>query len=116
MLYSVVKRDLLYFCKIKAIFLLKATDHSAHVAVESQKCNLIITNILLAKEDLHICGAFLKTMEKVFDATVKTVDFLDPSTIDSVNKWVAQVTKGNITGLIEEGTKSQLFNKKSAVI
>jgi serine protease inhibitor len=62
---------------------------------------IAIANSLWASKDIEFLSSFIKTNQKFFKAQVESVDFSNPSTINRINNWVKENTKGKIPTIIK---------------
>jgi serine protease inhibitor len=46
--------------------------------------------------------AFVESCETYFDAEVRTIDFIHPDAVDTINAWVSDKTHGRIPGILPE--------------
>lgn len=63
---------------------------------------LAIANSLWGREEFELNPAFLQTTESIFGAEAETLDFNEPSAIETINTWVSQNTQGKIPTIVEE--------------
>jgi serine protease inhibitor len=69
------------------------------------RVTLLSANSLWCQKDYPFTRAFLKLVQKDYDAEAQTVDFINhPSAAQNrINSWVARKTDGKIQNLIEKG-------------
>ncbi|MDW7669024.1 MAG: serpin family protein [Bacillota bacterium] len=60
-----------------------------------------ISNSIWYREGEGIKEEFLSTNTDVFDAMVEGVDFTDPETVDTINGWIEESTKGKIEKMLD---------------
>ncbi len=65
--------------------------------------NLKIANSLWIAPQFSIRADFRKTIEDNFHASVQSVDFSMPQTVDTINTWTAEKTDQKITDLLSSG-------------
>ncbi len=87
-----------YFKKLKDAF--EKTDPSTQLAI----ANSIWTN-----RDIEILPKFISLNKTYYNATVEAVDFGSLVTVDRINKWAADNTKGLIDKVIETVSKDDLM-------
>jgi serpin B len=61
-----------------------------------------IANSVWANQEVTFYEAFLQAVADAFDAQVESRDFLAPSTLDEINAWVDEKTRGKIDRILEE--------------
>ncbi len=66
------------------------------------KVKLGIANSIWAKSGFDIEQEFLDINRSFFDATVRQLDFADPSTVDTINAWVNEKTNGKIEEILDD--------------
>ena len=66
------------------------------------KVTLAIANSLWARQDILFKQDFLQRNTQFFGAEVSTLDFMDPSTLKTINQWVNTNTNGKITKILDE--------------
>ena len=64
--------------------------------------SLSLANSIWARPDLDVKDTFKKQMSDVYAADSYLVDFLQPSTLDRINGWCSDKTKGLIPKMFEE--------------
>lgn len=67
--------------------------------------NMDIANSLWTTESCPINPSFINTASSRFDAFVKSVDFSSPDTLNMINTWVGEKTKGLIPRLLDSISK-----------
>lgn len=60
-----------------------------------------ISNSIWYREGEAIKEEFLSTNTDVFDAKVEGVDFTNPDTVDTINGWIEESTKGKIEKMLD---------------
>ena len=60
-----------------------------------------ISNSIWYREGEGIKEDFLSTNTDVFDAKVEGVDFTNPDTVDTINEWIEESTKGKIEKMLD---------------
>ena len=71
-------------------------------AKKSGGVDLHIANGVFAAEDLDVFPAFRAALEDRFSAKIENLDFSQARSIETINAWVAEKTKGTIPRLVEE--------------
>ena len=66
------------------------------------KVILTIANSLWARQDVPFKQDFLQGNTQFFGAEVSTLDFTDPNTLTTINKWVDTNTNGKISKILDE--------------
>lgn len=61
---------------------------------------LNIANSIWSREGLSIKDSFLTTNEDIFGAKCTSLDFSDPLSVDIINKWISNSTKGMIGKMV----------------
>jgi len=64
--------------------------------------DLLIANATFARQGFPFVPSFFDSVTTWFDAEAKTLDFGDPSTIDAINQWASDNTKGLIPQVISD--------------
>jgi len=59
-------------------------------------------NSIWYREEFPFEESFFQTARDYFDAEVAGLDFTDPASLDTINGWVSQSTKGKIESIIEK--------------
>jgi len=67
-----------------------------------------ISNSIWFREGEAIKEEFLSTNTDVFDAKVEGVDFTDPETVDMINGWIEESTKGKIEKMLNSPLPSDV--------
>ena len=76
---------------------------------------LSINNRFWVADRHSINPEFISTIQTVFNGDVESVDFSNPSTVPSINKWVSDKTKGLIQSILDgDWTKYILSDMASA--
>ena len=63
---------------------------------------LIISNSLWANQDVSFKQGFLQRNTQFFGAEISTLDFNDPSALQTINQWVNTNTNGKIPKILEK--------------
>lgn len=66
-----------------------------------KKVKLQIANSVWSKQGFAVEDDFSQRLEKYFDAEVTELDFTDPESVNTINKWVAENTNGLIDEIID---------------
>ena len=61
-----------------------------------------IANAIYASEEYGLVPDFQQRVEQFFDAVVRNVSFTDPATLETINGWVADQTRGRIEKILDE--------------
>ncbi len=93
-----------YYKKLKEALL--KTDPSTKLSI----ANAIFTNKFV---DIH--KAFIQTNKSYYDATIRQVNFGDPTTVDIINGWASEHTDGLIKEVIEETSPMDLMYLLNAI-
>lgn len=62
---------------------------------------LSISNSIWARKDWKFNPVFLQINKDYYKAETASVDFADPKTVDTINKWVDKQTKGKIDSIVK---------------
>ena len=68
-----------------------------------------VANSMWADRSLTPTPAFVHAGRTFFDAEVATLDFLRPESVDRINGWVDQATRGRIPRLLEEVSSDEVL-------
>ena len=60
-----------------------------------------IANSIWYRDNFTVLPGFINTNETYYDAVVKSLDFSDPASVNTINKWVAGKTNNKITKIID---------------
>ncbi len=63
---------------------------------------LLIANSLWARQDMQFNPAFLDRNRQFFGAEIAALDFGNPQSVNTINGWVSQNTKGKIPKILEQ--------------
>ncbi|MDE6267097.1 MAG: hypothetical protein K2M07_07100 [Muribaculaceae bacterium] len=69
---------------------------------------LSINNRFWVADRYNVTPGFVTTMQEVFNGKVKSVDFTDPITVPTINKWVADNTNGLISSILDGDWKNYI--------
>lgn len=72
-----------------------------HLKKADKKVELNISNSIWIRDGVPVNEAFLKTNKSIFDTKAAVMDFSKDSTVDAINKWINESTKGRIQKMIE---------------
>jgi serpin B len=61
-----------------------------------------IANSIWYRDSFPFDERFFATTRDYFDATVQGLDFADPASVDTINRWVNEGTNGKIPTIVEE--------------
>lgn len=64
--------------------------------------NLSIANSIWYDEALRPLQSFLNVNDSFYNARIQALNFSDPSSVTTINNWVSQQTKANITKIINQ--------------
>ncbi len=62
---------------------------------------LAVANSVWANQDVQFRQTFLDAVQAAFDARVESRDFADPATLDAINAWVDDNTRGRIPTIVD---------------
>lgn len=62
---------------------------------------LLVGNSIWVRQGYHLLDSFLKTTSTYFNAKAETLDFADPNSPATINKWASDATQGKIDKLFE---------------
>jgi len=65
------------------------------------KVEMTVANSLWAREGIDFKEDFLQRNMEYFNAEVDALDFDDPESVDIINNWVSEKTRGKIKGIVE---------------
>jgi serpin B len=60
-----------------------------------------VANSIWYRQGVAMLPAFLDATRTYFDARVDSVDFQDPATVERINNWVSEQTRGKITEIVK---------------
>ena len=66
------------------------------------KVMMEIANSIWYRENIDVLEKFKKVNQNYFQAEIRNMDFSEPETIEIINNWVSENTKGKITKVIDE--------------
>ncbi len=76
---------------------------------------LTVANALFANKDFAFEKSFTNTNQKYFGAKLETLDFADATTLDKINNWVKDNTKGKIPTIIDQVPQAAILYLVNAV-
>lgn len=76
-------------------------QQAAHTSAHTAGIALHIANSLWQQEGVAFSKDFLKRNERFYQATVRSLDFAAPGSVDIINQWVSENTEGRIPHLLE---------------
>ncbi len=79
-----------------------------YLSQTDKKVELNICNSIWYRQGEAIKEEFISTNQNVFDAEVKEADFSDPETVNAINKWIKESTKGKIDKMIDPPIPDQV--------
>src|SRR6056297_2094645 len=65
-----------------------------------EEIDIDISNSIWYREGEAVKEDFVNTNKDVFDAKVEEVDFSNPETVDTINKWIQESTNGKIEKML----------------
>jgi serpin B len=63
---------------------------------------MFVANSIWYRDGFPVEPAFLDTTRTYFDARVEALDFGDPASVETINDWVRENTRGKIDSILEE--------------
>jgi serine protease inhibitor len=60
-----------------------------------------IANSIWYRLGFEVLAAFIQTNSDYFDAGVKEIDFSDPATVETINRWIEDKTNGKIRDMLD---------------
>jgi serpin B len=79
------------------------------------KVILNISNSLWGKSGITFKSDFLDRNKKYYDAEISTLNFEDPSSVNTINNWVNDKTNGKITQIIDQLDPSMILMLVNAI-
>ncbi len=70
---------------------------------------LAMANAMWARDGVPIRDAFVAALERDYRARATTTDFGDPATVDAINRWVSENTRGMIPRVLERLEKDEML-------
>lgn len=70
---------------------------------------LTLANAIFYHSDFMVKQPFLNTLEEDFSATVKSLDFSQPSALEAINAWADDKTNGKIPKVLDELSPSTVM-------
>jgi serine protease inhibitor len=72
------------------------------MSLNSTDTNVILTpaNAIWSRKDAPVNPAFLSCNQQFFHATIGNLDFSDPHSVETMNAWVANATRGRINQIV----------------
>lgn len=67
-----------------------------------RKVELQIANSSWYRNDLSIHSEFSEILSKYYDAEIRPSDFGDPATVDKINGWIENKTRGKISRMLDQ--------------
>jgi serine protease inhibitor len=82
----------------------------AHTSANTEGIALRMANGLWQHEGVAFSRDFLRRNQRFYQATVRSLDFAAPGSVDVINQWVSEHTEGRIPRLLEQiSPRSVLF-------
>lgn len=72
-----------------------------HLTTLDSNVAMEIANSNWLRQGIDFKEQFVKLNRDYFDAEVRSVDFLDPATLDAINNWVSEKTHGKIETILD---------------
>ena len=69
----------------------------------------IANSIWYAQNNYQPLASFLNTTQTDYDATIQSLNFKDPNSVNTINDWVAQKTDGKIPSVIKSISPDELM-------
>jgi serpin B len=79
------------------------------------KVKMDIANSVWYDDQFAASPAFLETVSRAFSAMVQRVPFSNPATVQKINQWVSQSTRGKIEKIVDQITPEQVMFLINAV-
>lgn len=79
------------------------------------KVQLLIANATFSRQGYPILPSFFDSVQTWFDAEAETLDFADPSSVDVINGWASDNTKGLIPQVLDEIDPDEILFLLNAV-
>ena len=73
------------------------------------KVTLTIANSLWAEQSFSFNPEFLNRNSHYFDAEISSLDFANPTSVDTINQWVNDSTSGKITEILDEISSDEVL-------
>ncbi|MFH1120842.1 MAG: serpin family protein [Bacteroidota bacterium] len=64
--------------------------------------NLALANAVWYRQGFEVKSPFLERLESAYEARTASLDFSDPSAVNTINKWASDNTNGKIEKVLEE--------------
>ena len=68
---------------------------------DDKEIQTLVSNSIWYRHGEEIKEEFLKTMKEYYNGHVDNLDFNDPASVDTINKWIDDSTKGLIPGMLQ---------------
>ncbi len=82
---------------------------NAALASADPAVTLAMANALWARQDIDFKADFLARNRQFYEAEISSLDFSDPATLNTINAWVSDQTKGKIPGILDQITPDQVM-------
>jgi serpin B len=79
------------------------------------KVEFSIANSIWYRPGFQVLSEFLQTNNDYFDAGVQEVDFSDPQTLELINGWIEDKTKGRIKDMLDEISSNAMMYLINAI-
>ena len=90
-------------------------DYINILRTTGKETELSIANSIWYRAGFPIANVFLQTNADYFDSAAQSLDFNQPSAVQTINGWVDQSTKGTIDKIVEEITPETMMYLINAV-
>jgi serpin B len=80
----------------------KSFQYLINIMQKDKSVETSIANSLWSRKDVSFNEAYFNNMKTYYNAKVSPLDFLDPKSVDIINNWVNEKTKGKIKKLLDE--------------
>ncbi len=90
-------------------------DLKALLSQADPNVQVSIANSIWARQDVSFNPSFVQRNQKFYDATVTALDFGAPATVQTMNNWVKENTRGKIDKIIDRINPNQALFLMNAV-
>ena len=67
------------------------------------KVEMALANSLWGRQDITFNADFLQRNSDYYDAEVRTIDFASPMSVETINQWASEKTRGRIPAIVNHG-------------